>query len=144
MTGLYFDSAYVAKCYLHEGDAVAVRTLAKSAPVLCTSALALAEVSCVFHRHLREGTLKPKAAAALRDHFLGDIDAGIWKLLPITERLLRRIESTTRTLGKDIFLRAGDAIHIASALDAGFMELWTNDRHLLAAASQLGLKGRSI
>jgi predicted nucleic acid-binding protein len=41
-------------------------------------------------------------------------------------------------------LRAGDAIHLASALDVGEPEIWTNDRHLLKAATHFGLAGRSV
>ena len=144
MTGLYFDSAYIAKCYLREPDAPAVRALAGSGPTLYVSALALAEVSCVFHRQLREKTLTPKTAAAMRDLFLTDIEAKTWNLLAISDRLLRRVENITRTLRADLFLRAGDAIHIATALDNGFQEIWTNDRHLLSAAAHFGLKGRSV
>lgn len=144
MTGLYFDSAYIAKCYLREPDAPAVRALAGSGPALYVSALAMAEVSCVFHRQLREKTLTPKTAAAVRDLFLADIEAGTWQLLPITDRLLRRVETHTRKLRADLFLRAGDAIHIATAIDGGFQEIWTNDRHLLATAAHFGLKGRSV
>jgi len=33
----------------------------------------------------------------------------------------------------DVPLRAGDAIHTAAALETGETEIWTNDRHLLAA-----------
>jgi predicted nucleic acid-binding protein len=40
-------------------------------------------------------------------------------------------------------LRAGDAIHIATALEVGEPEIWTNDRHLLAAAAHFGIVGRS-
>ena len=43
-----------------------------------------------------------------------------------------------------IFLRAGDAVHLMTAVDAGFKEVWTNDRHMLAAASSFGLRGRSV
>ncbi len=144
MTGLYFDSAYIAKCYLREPDGPAVRALAGSGPALYVSALGMAEVSCVFHRQLREKTLTPKTAAAVRDLFLADVEAKTWHLLAITDHLLRRVETITRTLQADAFLRAGNAIHIATALDYGFQEIWTNDRHLLTAASHFGLKGRSV
>jgi len=30
------------------------------------------------------------------------------------------------------------------AVEAGFNEVWTNDRHLLAAAKHFGVKGRSL
>jgi predicted nucleic acid-binding protein len=41
-----------------------------------------------------------------------------------------------------LFLRAGDAVHLATAAEAGFGEVWTNDRHMLAAARAFGLRGR--
>ncbi|HEY6732966.1 MAG TPA: hypothetical protein VI256_04100, partial [Roseiarcus sp.] len=43
----------------------------------------------------------------------------------------------------DVPLRAGDAIHTATALESGETEIWTNDRHLLAAVAHFGLAGRS-
>ena len=64
--------------------------------------------------------------------------------MPVTNLILRRVEHLTRTLPTIIFLRAGDAIHIVSAVEAGFHEIWTNDRHLLAAATHFGLQGRSV
>ena len=113
-------------------------------PPLHTSAFSIAEVACVFHRHLREGTLKAKTAAQVRDAFLEDVGNDAWILVPVTNLILRRVELLTRTLPTSIFLRAGDAIHIVSAVEAGFHEIWTNDRHLLAATAHLGLQGRSV
>ena len=43
----------------------------------------------------------------------------------------------------DVPLRAGDAIHAATALETGETEIWTSDRHLLAAVAHFGLAGRS-
>ena len=144
MSGHYFDAAYIAKCYLHEPDAAAVRALARSSPFLSTSALSIAEVACVFHRHVREGTLKSKTATQVRDAFLEDIESNTWILVPVTNIILRRVEAMARTLPSSTFLRAGDAIHVVSAVEAGFHEIWTNDRHLLAAAARFGLQGRSV
>jgi predicted nucleic acid-binding protein len=144
LNGHYFDAAYIAKCYLHEPDAAAVRALARSSPSLYTSALSIAEVACVFHRHVREGTLKGKAAAQVRDAFREDLGNDTWVLVPVTDLILRRVEILTRTLPSSTFLRAGDAIHIVSAIEAGFHEIWTNDRHFLAATAHFGLHGRSV
>jgi predicted nucleic acid-binding protein len=47
-------------------------------------------------------------------------------------------------LPASIHLRAGDAIHLAAAQDAGLSEIWSNDRHLLKAAPSFGLQGRSL
>jgi len=141
---VYFDAAYVAKCYLHEPDAAAVRKLAGSADALCTSALSIAEVSCVFHRQRREGTLDQRSEGLVRRRFLEDIDEERWILLPVNNHILRCVEALTRKLPSEILLRAGDAIHIATALDSQFKEMWSNDRRLCAAAGHCGLRGRGV
>ncbi len=141
---MYFDSAYVAKCYLNEPDGQLVRALAREAPGLSSSALCIAEVACVFHRHVREGTLSAAQSARLRLLFLDDIENEVWNLIPLTNQLLHRVEFMTRKLPSSCYLRAGDAIHIVSAAEAGFNEIWTNDRHQLAAASHFGIVGRVV
>ena len=80
---MYLDSAYVAKYYVNERDATAVRKLIRLAPHICSSSCALVEVSCALHR-------------------------------------------------------------LATALEAGETEIWTNDRHMLAAAPYVGLVGKSV
>jgi hypothetical protein len=39
---------------------------------------------------------------------------------------------------------AGDAIHVTTAQDLSEREIWTNDRHMLGAATHFGLVGRSV
>lgn len=141
---LYFDSAYIAKCYLNEADGPEVREVARGASGLYSSALCIAELACVFHRQVREGSIAPSMAAVLRGYFLEDIKNEVWALVPVTDRLLRQVEFLTRNLPVSCHLRAGDAIHLVSAVESGFEEIWTNDRHLLAAAACVGLQGRSV
>jgi predicted nucleic acid-binding protein len=43
----------------------------------------------------------------------------------------------------NLFLRTADAVHLATAQEIGEREVWTNDRHMLAASSWFGLTGRS-
>ena len=43
-----------------------------------------------------------------------------------------------------IFLRTADAVHLATAQELGERDVWTNDRHMLAAAPYFGLTGRSV
>jgi len=118
--------------------------LAGSADNVNTSSLCIAELSCALHRKVREGTLDPKAATKLADFFLDDLANERWRLVPVSDHILRHVELLTRSLPKSTPLRAGDAIHIVSAVQAGFHEIWTNDRRLLAATSHFGLQGRSI
>jgi predicted nucleic acid-binding protein len=144
VTAWYFDTAYVAKCYLNEPDSDAVRALARSSDSVTSSSLCITELACAIHRKVREGTLSPRNAATIREDFLDDIGAGTWFMLPVSDRILRQAELSIRTLPKNTVLRACDAIQIVSAIHAGFQDIWTNDRHLLAAAPQFGIKGRQV
>jgi predicted nucleic acid-binding protein len=141
---LYFDTAYVAKCYLNEDDSGPVRHLAFSADGLYSSSWCIAELACVFQRHIRESQLTRAQAGRLRDLFLADVRGGIWSLVPISEHFLFRVESLIRALAHPVYLRAGDAIHLAAAQEAGFTEIWSNDRRVLEAAPAFGLAGKSI
>jgi predicted nucleic acid-binding protein len=140
---MYLDSAYLAKFYVNERDSEAVRKLIRGDAPRISSAWALNAVTCVFHRHMREGSLNEVEFRELFDAFIKHIDGGVWTLIPATERLLRRTALLVRSAPPGVYLRAGDALHLATALDAGERGVWTNDRHLLAAAPQFGLIGRS-
>src|SRR5580704_10921618 len=43
-----------------------------------------------------------------------------------------------------LFVRSADAVHLTTAQEAGEREVWTNDRHMLAAAAYFGLSGQSV
>jgi predicted nucleic acid-binding protein len=140
---MYLDSAYVAKYYVNEPDATRVRKLIESADSLISSAWSMAEVSCVFHRYLRQGDLSAKQFQMLSREFRAHVDSELWTLVPVTASLIRRVTSLVATLPPAVFLRAGDAVQLVSALEAGEPDVWTNDRHMLAAAPHFGLVGRS-
>jgi hypothetical protein len=76
--------------------------------------------------------------------WLRPLNNGVITPVPVTERLLRRVEATTRALPPTCYLLAFDALHLVTAADSGFVEVWTNDRHMLAAAPHFGLVGRSV
>jgi hypothetical protein len=62
----------------------------------------------------------------------------------VTPVLLRRTATLVRGLPSNVPVRAGGAVHLATALDAGETEIWINDRYLLAAAAVFGLQGKSV
>ena len=141
---LYLDTAYIAKCYLNEPDALRVRRVVREADQLVSSALCLPEMACLFHRRVREGALLSGEAGELERSFRADVDKGVWSLLPVSEVLLRSVATRMRKLPRETLLRAGDAIHLVTAQEGGFSEIWSNDRRLLAAAPFFNLEGRSV
>jgi predicted nucleic acid-binding protein len=141
---VYLDTAYLVKYYVNEVDSPAVRALLSAAKSLVSSAWAINEVTCVFQRQVREGVLSAHQAHVLHDEFLMHVESGVWRMIPVTDRLIRRCSLLIRSLPAGVYVRAGDAIHLTTAADEGEAEIWTNDRHLLAAASYFGLMGRSV
>lgn len=101
-------------------------------------------MACLAHRKIREGPTTSADAMTTQDCFLEDLESGVITTIPVTERLLRRVEALTRTLPPTCYVRTFDALHLVTAADAGFTEIWTNDRHMLAAAPFFSLAGRSV
>ena len=87
---LYFDTAYLGKCYWNEPDGKLVRELARSADGLYSSAICIAEMACLAHRKVREGPITSHDATVRRNLFLDDVNSRVITALPVTERLLRR------------------------------------------------------
>jgi predicted nucleic acid-binding protein len=141
---LYFDSAYIAKCYVNEADSSRVRATLSKAGGGHSSSLARAEVAATFLRHQREGSLSPKQASVLHADFRKDLAAGVWTMVPVSDDFMARVAERLAHLPPVTAIRAGDAIHLCAASEAGFAEVWTNDRHMLGAAPAFGLQGRCI
>jgi predicted nucleic acid-binding protein len=139
---MYLDTAILAKQYVKEPGSDTVRTfLARADSVISCSELTRMELAATFHRKLREGQMTKAQLSGLRTQFEMDVSGGRIHWLPLTQGLIERVEGIFHTLPSDVFLRAGDAIHLATASEAGFKEIYSNDRHLLAAASLFKLKG---
>lgn len=141
VTPAYFDSALIAKFYLNEPGREVVRDLARRLGAVMSSGIAVAEVSAAFHRKLREGAVRAATFEALQGQFRHDLDQGLWQIRGPTEDLLQQVHRVFETLDKTVFLRSMDALHLVTARDLGFDRLFSNDRHLLAASSSLGLRG---
>jgi predicted nucleic acid-binding protein len=101
-------------------------------------------MACVFQRQIREFKVPSAQVIRARDFFLRDLQGGVWSLLPLTESFLLRVASLIAALPSSMYLRAGDAIHLAAAQAAGFTEIWSNDKHLLQSAPTFGLTGKSV
>jgi predicted nucleic acid-binding protein len=141
---VYFDTSYIAKFYFNEPDSSRVRELVRKADAIYSSWWAFAEFHAVLHRRWREGAFSRSDARNLAARFSEHIENGLWNLIPVNQALLRRTSALMVSAPRDLFLRTADAVHLTTAHEAGEGVVWTNDRHMLAAAPYFGLAGRSV
>ncbi len=141
---MYFDTSYIAKFYFNEPESSRVRELVRKADTIYSSLWALAEFHAVLHRRVREDSYSRAQANSLAARFSAHIVDGLWNLIPVTEGVQRRTSALILAMPPDLFIRTADAVHLTTAQEAGEREVWTNDRHMLAAAAYFGLSGRSV
>jgi predicted nucleic acid-binding protein len=140
---IYFDTSYLVRLYYADPGADQVRALAATDHVAC-AALGQAEMMAAFHRKLREGAIKPAAYAALLEQAQAHIEAGAIHWLAQDNEILSRVRRVYRNLPASVFLRGADAIHLATAAEAGLRAIYSNDAHLLAAARHFGIEGKNL
>ncbi len=141
---IYLDTCYILKCYLTEPGSAEVRDLTQAADGLASSALARVEFAAAVHRHRRDGKLSNADAQSVLESFETDEKAGLWRWYALTQPLLDCVFAAYRSLAARVFVRANDAIHLTCAEQQGFREIYSNDRHLLAAAPAFSLKGVDV
>jgi predicted nucleic acid-binding protein len=140
----YFDSSYVAKFYLDEPESDGVRRLAEALGQVRCASIGQIEVAAAFHRKFREGVLGAAAFREVMAQFEDDCARDLWTWLPLTPALATKAATTFGRLQRTVFLRAADTLHLVSAQEHGLTEVYTNDRHLSAAARHFGLKALSV
>ena len=141
---IYFDTAYLAKCYLNEPGSDEVRKLAAEAGEVACCAFGRVELAATIHRNLREAVITRAQHRVVLRQYDADEAEHIWTWLPVTPELLGEVATRFRSLKRSTYLRTADALHLACAAENGFQEIWSNDRHLLAAASAFKIKGRNV
>ena len=140
----YFDSSYIAKFYLDEPESAAVRQLAESLGQVRCAVIGQVEVAAVFHRKLHEGAFSAGAFSEVMAQFDDDCGQGLWTWLPLTTTLAARTAAAFARLPRPVFLRAADALHLMCAQEHGLPEIYTNDRHMSAAARHFRLKPMTV
>ncbi|MCB1104169.1 MAG: type II toxin-antitoxin system VapC family toxin [Cephaloticoccus sp.] len=140
---IYLDTSYLVRLYLEDPGYAEVRELAASDHVACAT-LGQSETVAAFHRKLREGSLSTKSYRAVLAQFEADLTAGAIQWLPPGPAILTVIRETYAKLPATVYLRGADAMHLATAAANGFKAVYSNDRHLLAAAPHFKLKAVNI
>ena len=144
MTAAYYDANYLFKLQIKEHGSPEVRAHAASVLEIHTALHARAEFASAAFRKVREGVATASDYQRLIAQFRADCTSSVIVLLPLTDAIFDRIESVFLTAPPSTYLRAADALHLATAAEHGFNEIHSNDRHLLAAAPLFGLAGVNV
>ena len=144
MKRLFFDAAYLGKLHWSVPGSNEVRVLASTADQLVCSQHGRAEFHSIGFRKVREALATTPALHGVFSQFRADLANQAILLLPLTDSILDRIEAAFATAPATLYLRAADALHLATAAENGFTEIFSNDRHLLAAAPVFGIKGMNV
>ncbi|MDQ6631965.1 MAG: type II toxin-antitoxin system VapC family toxin, partial [Verrucomicrobiota bacterium] len=86
--------------------------------------------------------LTDQQAKEILQLFETDEQTGVWIGLSVDSSLLNATCVALEKFPSSHFLRSGDAIHLTCAQEHGFKEIYSSDKHLLAAASYFGLIGK--
>jgi predicted nucleic acid-binding protein len=140
---LYFDASYIVRLYVSDPGWEKVRALAQTDALAC-SILGQAETIGAFHRKFREGTFTRKDLLDVLKQFEADCAAKAYGWLPLSHSVVDRLAKGYASLTASTHLRAADGIHLASAAENGFREIYSNDAHLLAASANFGLSARNV
>jgi len=87
---IYFDAAYVAKCYLNEPGAERVREVSHGADGLASCELIRLEFASILKRHVRERYIPRREMAAILNEFEQDERDGVWHWFGVTSALLEK------------------------------------------------------
>src|SRR5262249_34429096 len=84
--------------------------------------------------HLRERHITRREATDLLKEFEQDEKDGVWHWFGVTSSLVEVARDTVLRVPSRVFVRTGDALHLACAREHGLKNVYTNDIHLLRAA----------
>ena len=141
---IYFDTTYILKCYFKEPGWEEVRDLARQHEQVACSLYGKMEVHAALHRKLRENDLAREQLEIIFRQFDLDETQRLWSWMPITESIMASVISAIRSLPERVFLRTADALHLVTAKDGSFREIYSNDTHLLAAARHFEIEGKNV
>jgi predicted nucleic acid-binding protein len=142
---IYLDSSYLAKLYIREPGSEEVERWLEGQPAQAVCCLhGRLEIIAAFRRQQRAQRLTEAEVRASARRLAIDEKAGAIQWLPIDPLLMESACHRMQQLAPTVFLRAADALHLACTADAGLKEIYSHNRHLLAAAPHFGLKGIDI
>lgn len=114
---IYWDTSCVVKLYVSEPDSEQWMQLARrQASLLHSSALLETELACAFRVKEQRNEVRAGATKILMDLFHRDVQAGRFRLFPLTAEVHRRACHLVIENNTNIALRSLDALHLATCL----------------------------
>ena len=101
-------------------------------------------MTSIFHRKWRESAFTEREFNEVSAQFADDCAARSWAWLSITDILISTTAESVRSLSKRVTIRSADALHLVCAGAHGLRRVYTNDRHMLMAASAFGIEAMTI
>src|ERR1700751_266552 len=136
---IFCDTSTLAKYYVPEAETDAVQRHLDGEDQVMASELARVELMAVFHRRLREGKWKKNEFQAVVRQFFKDETARYWHWVPIGGDIVEGAVSAFTSLPESLFLRSVDCLHLVTAVNENYDEIFTHARHQQKAASAFGL-----
>ena len=136
---IFCDTSTVAKLYVPEAESNAVRRRFEAEDVVYVSELMRAELMAVFHRRLREKKWTRANSSAAVSQFSAEDIAGFWSWSPLDGTMTEAAAKILATLPESVFLRTADCLHLVTAVRHNLPEIFTHDRHQIAAGPVLGV-----
>lgn len=142
---IYLDSSYLIKLYIRECGSEAVERWlgTQTGRVVCCWHGRL-EIISALKRHQRERKITEAELKSVVHMLEAEEKGGLIRWLEIHPMLMASACERMLKLSPAVFLRAADALHLACAADAGLKEIYSHDRHLIAAAPHFGLNGLDV
>jgi len=140
----YFDTSFLVRLYWNDPGYAVIREAARNLDEIVCSLHGRAEVVAAIHRKLREKSATPDQVHEIVQQFQTDCAEGGIRWLPLNEAIVEVVEEVYWRAPAELFLRSADALHLACAKVNGLPEIYSNDRHLVAAAPHFGLRAVNL
>ena len=141
---IYFDTAYIIKCYINEIGSEEVRTLAVKHDAITCCEFGRMELSTALHRSLREGKIGSEYFDTVHEQLRQDEEDHLWTWLPLSREIMEGVTTMFGTLPATTYLRTGDAIHLKCAATNNVSSLYTNDTHMIEAAQYVDIEASNV
>ena len=141
---IYLDSSYLVRLYLRQPGSTEVDAWISGQGDWVCCLHGRLEVVSALKRQQREGHVDARGLRAALLELARDESSTLLQWLPVTPELVESACARMASLPAAVFLRAADTLHLACAADAGLKEIYSHDRHLLAAAPHFKLKGIDV